>query len=406
MTLAIETLSVTESSELAKHEAVIERGLQTFCEVGTALLAIRDGRLYRESHETFEEYCQERWQLDRVYAYRIMNAAEVAANLLPMGNIPINERQARPLTTLEPEAQRIVWEVVQKTAPAGKVTAAHVQSVANVFKDVVTTGAIDNGTGEQIQVADVVKAAITEETYERMQRQDNHIRERLEEKNRRRVEKVTRQNTIPTDLPDTDGRYSLLTGDINDVLPTLPDAAFDAIITDPPYPREYLALYEVLAREGARLLKPGGIMAVMCGQSYLPQIMALMTLHLEYHWTYAYLTPGGQAVQIWPRKVNTFWKPVLTFTNGAYAGEWTGDVLKSDPNDNDKRFHEWGQSESGIADMMTRFTLPGQRILDPFLGGGTTAVVALRMNRIVTGVDCDPQAIETTKARIAEWISQ
>lgn len=183
MTLAIETLSVTESGELAKHEAVIERGLQTFYEVGTALIAIRDGRLYRVDYPTFEAYCQERWDMSRPRAYQLMEAANVVANLSTTVDIlPEVESQARPLTSLEPEAQRIVWEVVQKTAPAGKVTAAHVQSVANVFKDVVTTGAVDNGTGEQIQVADVIKAAITEETYERMQRQDSHIREWLEEK--------------------------------------------------------------------------------------------------------------------------------------------------------------------------------------------------------------------------------
>ena len=42
---------------LAELELVIERGLKTFVEVGAALLGIRDGRLYRETHATFEDYC-------------------------------------------------------------------------------------------------------------------------------------------------------------------------------------------------------------------------------------------------------------------------------------------------------------------------------------------------------------
>lgn len=46
--------------------------------------------------------------MSRFYAHRIIDAAEVANNLLPMGNIPATERQARPLTRLEPEVQREV----------------------------------------------------------------------------------------------------------------------------------------------------------------------------------------------------------------------------------------------------------------------------------------------------------
>jgi hypothetical protein len=97
---------------------VIERGLQTFNEVGGALLAIRDSRLYRDGYDTFEDYCRERWQMERRHAYRLIEAAQVVENVSHGTQMPpSNERQARPLTELEPEAQRIVWQVVQQTAP-------------------------------------------------------------------------------------------------------------------------------------------------------------------------------------------------------------------------------------------------------------------------------------------------
>lgn len=48
------TLADEESRALAAHEATIERGLKTFVEVGGALLAIRNARLYRATHATFE----------------------------------------------------------------------------------------------------------------------------------------------------------------------------------------------------------------------------------------------------------------------------------------------------------------------------------------------------------------
>ena len=159
----------------------------------------------------------------------------------------------------------------------------------------------------------------------------------------------------------------------------------DCIITDPPYPKKYLPLYEELAE----CSKSIPLIAVMCGQSYLPEIMATMTKHLQYRWTLAYLTPGGQAVQQWESKINAFWKPVLLFGK---ATDWIGDVCKSDAND--KRFHEWGQSESGMADLIDRLSEPGQLICDPFVGGGTTAIVSLKLGRRFVGCDIDKTVCE------------
>ena len=43
----VESLTVQEETRKAQLEATIERGMQTFVEVGLALMEIRDGRLYR-----------------------------------------------------------------------------------------------------------------------------------------------------------------------------------------------------------------------------------------------------------------------------------------------------------------------------------------------------------------------
>lgn len=127
------TLSAREAEELATCERIIERGLRTFLEVGSALLKIRDLRLYRNEYATFEDYYRERWSLERSQVYRLMDAAEVTRNLQssPMGEVPLpsNERQVRPLTKLkDPEEQRKAWERAATTA-AGRVTAAHVEAV-------------------------------------------------------------------------------------------------------------------------------------------------------------------------------------------------------------------------------------------------------------------------------------
>jgi hypothetical protein len=168
----------------------------------------------------------------------------------------------------------------------------------------------------------------------------------------------------------------------------------DAVITDPPYPEEFLPLYEELAKHCAKAKVP--VVAAMAGQSYLPHIYAAMSKHLKYRWTLAYMTPGGQAVQQWQAKVNTFWKPVLLFGE---SSEWFGDVATSKPNDNDKRFHGWGQSESGMADLVDRLTKPGQLVCDPFVGGGTTAVACIALGRRFVGCDIDGDHVSNATAR-------
>jgi len=166
----------------------------------------------------------------------------------------------------------------------------------------------------------------------------------------------------------------------------------DAVITDPPYPELYLPVFSELA-EGCK--KAGvPLVAVMSGQTYLPEVMARLCEHLQYRWTLAYMTPGASC-RIWPVKIQSNWKPILLFGEPVTT---IFDVFKSDAID--KRFHGWGQSESGMADLVERLTKPGQLICDPFLGGGTTAVVALKLGRRFVGCDLDCESINKTRARL------
>ncbi len=122
-------LSRTETRELIECETVIQRGLATFIEVGSALLKIRDSRLYRASHGTFENYCQKRWQMSKPYATRMIQAAGVIENLVPIGTIPDSESVARPLAPLPPDQQRDAWK--KATEEYGQPTAAQVKATVD-----------------------------------------------------------------------------------------------------------------------------------------------------------------------------------------------------------------------------------------------------------------------------------
>lgn len=226
-----------------------------------------------------------------------------------------------------------------------------------------------------IQFDEEAKRKLAEEEAEK-QRQQNLARQRYLEA-ARRAEHCTLYHCSVAEL----SQY------------VQPDCV-DCIITDPPYPKEFLSVYSDLTEFASYALKPGGSLVVMVGQSYLQEVMErLSSTELTYQWTLAYLTPGGQSPQLWQRNVNSFWKPLLWYVKGEYAGDWIGDVCKSDVNHNDKRKHDWGQSESGIADIIERFTKTDQLICDPFVGGGTTAIVSMEMERRFIGCDIDETCV-------------
>lgn len=132
----MEQLSIFEAGRLAELETVIERGMQTFVDVGRALLEIRDSRLYRRDYGTFEDYTRERWGMERRHAYRLIDAADAVGNVSNWTQIqPTTESQARPLTSLEPDQQREAWARAVETAPGGRITAAHVQQVVDEIRE-------------------------------------------------------------------------------------------------------------------------------------------------------------------------------------------------------------------------------------------------------------------------------
>lgn len=125
-------LTTTEQQDLERCETVIGRGLETFVEVGAALAEIRDKRLYRQAHASFADYLQEKWPQigSRRQADRLIAAADVAADLRPMGLTLENERQARPLASLAPEERRQAMQQAVAAAPSGKPNAKQIQQAA------------------------------------------------------------------------------------------------------------------------------------------------------------------------------------------------------------------------------------------------------------------------------------
>lgn len=74
--MALEPISIPESSRLIELENIIREGQHAWLEVGIALTEIKEKRLYRNDYETFAEYCRCVWQWTDRRAYQLIAAAD------------------------------------------------------------------------------------------------------------------------------------------------------------------------------------------------------------------------------------------------------------------------------------------------------------------------------------------
>lgn len=174
-------------------------------------------------------------------------------------------------------------------------------------------------------------------------------------------------------------------GDCWQVLPTLELHAVDSVVTDPPYGMGK-ADWDSSIPDWLHLI--GDIpAAVFCGvigmRDYPPA-----------DWTGAWVRQGSTQRNGRLRGFNN-WEPVLFFNISALSN----DVIVT-PN-----YHEdFGHPTTKPEPLMIRVVqlMPGQTILDPFAGTGTTLVAAKRLGRKAIGIELEEKYCEIAAQRLAQ----
>lgn len=136
------TFSLEEEEERLYLERKVERA---FYEAGRSLAQLRDRRLYRNTHSSFEQYCRDRFGFQRRHSYQLIDAAQTIDNLIellgvdngcaPVAHIlPTKERQVRPLTSLTPNQQKEAWVSAIANADGNAPTSGQVAEAVQVIK--------------------------------------------------------------------------------------------------------------------------------------------------------------------------------------------------------------------------------------------------------------------------------
>jgi DNA modification methylase len=358
------TKALTRS--LGELESVIERGFSTFIEVGTAIAEIRDRELYKKSYPTFEDYMRERWGWGRSTGYRQIKGAQIG--LLLVENVadrlhPTHETQVRPLSRLASlpdfdEGMQIdAWNEAAGLANEGKEpktwhppTEAFVKAVVN--------------------------------------------------------EMMGGHEEPPTNF----GHVQLLQGRMEDWLPGL--GKFPCIVTDPPYgttahdwdKAEHEAWLSLL-REA---LEPSYSMFWFCPASLVADTELLfrrlgMAVQSRIVWHRRNMALGSAAktkfIDTWEMAFHVGNRD-LNFPSD-WGDEWFDVQTFPVPQSNfdDKKLHPTQKPLELISRLVRFGSFPGERVLDPFAGSGTTGA-ACPEDRSCVLIERAPQFVQVIEGRL------
>jgi len=159
----------------------------------------------------------------------------------------------------------------------------------------------------------------------------------------------------------------------------------DAIITDPPYPKEFIECWSELGEFAAKRLKDDGFLVAYSGQYNLPEVIERLSKKLTYVWIFC-LYHSGKTQLVNGVNIMCGWKPILIFSKGRKKMRFSAfDVVLSEARE--KSSHDWQQSESGVKPLIEIFSKPNDLIVDPFSGAGTFGKVSLELGRRFIGAE-------------------
>lgn len=204
----------------------------------------------------------------------------------------------------------------------------------------------------------------------------------------------------------TIGPCTLIRGDCLEVLPTIAPGSVDAVVTDPPYPKEFEHLWDGLGQFSKGVLKDGGSLVTLLGHYQLPLVMDVLRSHLRYHWLCMLRNAEGINPIMHGFRVKVNFKPALWFTKGKLGeSRVMDDELFRAGKSWSKHLHEWGQPV--VFGPIVKLVEPGGLVCDPFMGSGTTGVACIQTGRRFIGIELGESRFQKACGRIRKaWCEE
>lgn len=211
----------------------------------------------------------------------------------------------------------------------------------------------------------------------------------------------------------------LYLGDCRDILPTL--GKVDAVVTDPPYGVNYQGSTTKDKKKDGIGYASFDDTPEAISEICVPAIRKAVSLARS-----AVVTPGNANAFKYdePQALGAIYYPA-----GANSGPWgfvcsqvlfyygkdpyLASALGSRPNafaasgePSQKIDHPCPKPVGQMKWLVNRTSLPGEIILDPFMGSGTTGVAAVKLGRKFIGIEIEPKYFDIACRRISDALKQ
>lgn len=243
---------------------------------------------------------------------------------------------------------------------------------------------------------------------------------------------------------------TILSGDCIEVMKTLPDASVDLVFADPPYNLQLrgdltrpdhsevagvtedwdqfssFAVYDAFTREwlaeARRILKPDGAIWVIGSYHNIFRMGAILQdlgywIQNDVVWVKTNPMPNFRGTRFTNAHETLIWagrddKSRVTFNYHSlkagnedvqFRSDWTfplctgAERLKR----NGRKAHPTQKPEALLHRVLMATTNPGDVVLDPFFGTGTTGAVAKKLGRHFIGIERDADYIKVAQERLA-----
>ncbi len=207
----------------------------------------------------------------------------------------------------------------------------------------------------------------------------------------------------------------MLHGDVMDKLCSLPSDSFDLVCIDPPYNmdkadwdsfgsgRDFATWASPWLKECQRVLKPTGAIYVFGINRMLSHLQhAMDAMGLVYRNWITWDTIQGAGGGLWVNRTEA----ILYYGKTADTFE-DGDAVKLERHEenDDKHSERTEHPTQKPVELIERIVLASSpregRVLDCFMGSGTTGVAAMKNRRYCTGIDKSDQYISIAQSRFA-----
>jgi len=204
-------------------------------------------------------------------------------------------------------------------------------------------------------------------------------------------------------------------GDCLEVMKSIPDGSVDAVITDPPYGISVATNYR--ERKRTALAECNNYKPIEGdNKPFNPEpFLKYKTVVLFGANYYAQRLPHSGGWIVWDKLNGLKSKREIGFndnsdceliwTNKGNAARiishmWMGAMKDSEQSE--RRVHPTQKPIALMAKLIQHCTNPGDTILDPFMGSGTTGVACVQTGRNFIGIEIDPDYFKIAEKRIKE----